>query len=120
MYYLKKLMEVSSSHSLNLNYESPCSNKHGHNFKITVYCKSETLNKDGMIIDFTEIKKIVNNLMDHKDLNDVVTELYDNDITDELNPTAENLSKILHDTIPYCYKVTVQETDGNEVTYCGE
>ena len=57
MYYIKKTMEVSASHSLSLSYESKCTNLHGHNWVITVYCKSEKLNADGMVCDFTHIKE---------------------------------------------------------------
>jgi len=106
MFKLKKQIEISASHTLkHLPYKSPCKNLHGHNFKITVYCKTGQLKENGMIIDFTEIKRIVNQY-DHRDLNDFM----------EI-PTAENFAKKLCHEIPQCYKITVQETEGNEVTY---
>ena len=40
MYYIKKTIEISSSHRLNLSYESKCQNLHGHNWIITIYVKS--------------------------------------------------------------------------------
>ncbi|MBQ6659367.1 MAG: 6-carboxytetrahydropterin synthase, partial [Prevotella sp.] len=40
MYYVKKTMEISAAHQLQLDYESKCTNLHGHNWIITVYCKS--------------------------------------------------------------------------------
>ena len=43
MYTVIKRMEVSASHSLNLSYRSKCENLHGHNWIITVYCRSEVL-----------------------------------------------------------------------------
>ena len=106
MYYLQKTIEISSAHKLNLPYESRCTNVHGHNWIVTVFCKSKELNNEGMIIDFTEIKKIVDNL-DHKNLNDILP----------FSPTAENIAKFLVSNIPKCYKVTVQETLGNIITY---
>ena len=57
MYYIKKRLEVSASHNLKLSYESKCQNLHGHNWIIYVYCKGEELNQDGMLFDFTHIKK---------------------------------------------------------------
>ena len=57
MYIVKKRLEISASHRLTLSYESKCQNLHGHNWIITVYCASEVLNKDGMVMDFTHIKK---------------------------------------------------------------
>lgn len=107
MYYLEKIIEISASHNLNLSYESKCKNIHGHNWTITIFCKSEKLNDNGMIVDFSEIKKIITDKLDHKNLNDEF----------KFNPTAENLSKWIVDTIQYCYKVTVQESKGNIVSY---
>lgn len=57
MYYVSKRMEIAGAHQLKLPYESKCSNLHGHNWIITVYCKSEKLTTYGMIVDFTKIKK---------------------------------------------------------------
>lgn len=106
MYTVTKRIEVSGSHVLNLPYESKCSNLHGHNWIINVTLKSETLDENGMILDFTKIKEIVNQL-DHAHLNDIVP----------FNPTAENIAKWLCDKIPHCVKVSVQETEGNVATY---
>ena len=39
------------------------------------------------------------------------------DITNYFNPTAENMAKWICDQIIPCYKVTVQESEGNIATY---
>lgn len=106
MYTVTKRIEVSGSHVLSLPYESKCSNLHGHNWIINVTLKSETLDENGMILDFTKIKEIVNQL-DHTHINNIVP----------FNPTAENMAKWLCDKIPYCVRVSVQETEGNVATY---
>jgi 6-pyruvoyltetrahydropterin/6-carboxytetrahydropterin synthase len=106
MYYLKKKMEVAGAHHLNLDYSSKCSNIHGHNWVVTIYCKSEILDKNGMIVDFTSIKNIVNQL-DHQNINNVVG----------MNPTAENLARWLCEQIPYCYRIDISETENNEASY---
>ena len=108
MYYVSKVLEVSASHCLHLDYESKCKNVHGHNWIITVHCKLKTLNDNGMVIDFTEIKKRVM-VLDHDDLNNHLP-----------NPTAENIAKYLCDSIPFCYKVDVQESEGNIASYESE
>ncbi|MDO4191360.1 MAG: 6-carboxytetrahydropterin synthase, partial [Bacteroidales bacterium] len=51
MYYISKRLEVAGAHCLALNYDSKCSYLHGHNWFITVYCKSEKLNENGMVVD---------------------------------------------------------------------
>ena len=44
MYTVIKRMEISAAHSLRLSYSSKCENLHGHNWIITVYCRSKELN----------------------------------------------------------------------------
>ena len=107
MYYIQKKLEISASHHLVLDYESKCSNLHGHNWQIVVCCKSETLNEDGMVVDFTHIKKIVKGQLDHKCLNDVL----------DCNPTAENIARWIAERIPHCYRVSVKESEGNVAIY---
>lgn len=107
MYYVQKTIEVAMAHRLSLSYESKCTQIHGHNAVITVYCKSRELNNEGMVVDFTEVKRIIKNLLDHKYVNDVV----------DFNPTAENLARWLCDRIPNCYKVSFQESEKNVATY---
>lgn len=65
MYYIKKSFEISASHHLKLSYQSKCSNVHGHNWHITIYCKSRELNKDGMVADFSEVKRLIHDRLDH-------------------------------------------------------
>lgn len=101
-------MEIAGSHKLNLDYESKCQNLHGHNWIVTVYLKGEVLNHNGMLMDFTHIKKQIHDVLDHQHINDIV----------EVNPTAENMSKWICDKLgDMCYKVEVQESEGNIATY---
>lgn len=110
MYYVSKRLEIAGSHKLNLDYESKCKNLHGHNWIITVHCKSKELNTNGMVVDFTLIKNVVTNYFDHKNINDIYP-------FTEINPTAENIAKYICSQIPYCYKVEVQESEGNIAIY---
>ena len=107
MFTVIKRLEISASHKLVLPYRSKCASLHGHNWIITVYCRSARLNADGMVVDFTKIKDIVN-LFDHRCANDIM---------EGLNPTAENMAKWLCDRIPHCIRVAVQETEGNTAVY---
>jgi 6-pyruvoyltetrahydropterin/6-carboxytetrahydropterin synthase len=43
MYTVRKRMEISAAHKLNLDYESRCQNLHGHNWIIEIYCRSSEL-----------------------------------------------------------------------------
>lgn len=107
MYYVSKRIEVALAHSLSLDYESKCTRLHGHNAVVTVYCCAERLDPNGMVADFSHIKEIVTEKLDHRCLN----ELFD------FNPTAENLARWICDNIPHCYKVLVQESEGNTAAY---
>ncbi len=57
MFTVTKRLEVSASHQLKLDYPSKCQNLHGHNWIITVHARSEELDHNGMVIDFTIIKE---------------------------------------------------------------
>ena len=108
MYYVKKELEVSASHYLKLNYESKCENLHGHNWNITVYLKSKKLDENGMVMDFTHIKKKIVEKMDHQNLNRVF----------DFNPTAENIAKWIQEELgDKCYKVSVEESKNNKAIY---
>ena len=107
MYTVIKRMEISAAHQLRLSYPSKCENLHGHNWIITVYCRSLTLNEDGMVVDFTHIKQAVHSKLDHQNLNDVLP----------FNPTAENIAHWICKQIPTCFKVEVKESEGNTAIY---
>lgn len=109
MYYVKKRIEISASHKLSLNYESKCENLHGHNWIVEIYMKSETLDENGMVYDFTHIKEKVKSKLDHQNLNDILN---------GINPTAENIAKWIKEQLgEKCYKVMVQESEGNIAVY---
>lgn len=107
MYYLTKRIEISASHKLELDYESKCTNLHGHNWVITVHCRAKDLNSNGMVTDFTDIKRTVMGRLDHANLNEVLP----------FNPTAENLARWICENVPNCYRVDVQESEGNTASY---
>ena len=60
-----------------------------------------------MVTDFTHIKKTVKDNLDHKYINKIL----------KINPSAENIAKWICDNIDNCYKVSVQESEGNIATY---
>ena len=107
MYRISKRFEISGAHRLQLSYESKCQELHGHNWIITVFCQSKTLNAEGMVVDFSHVKNAIQEKLDHKYLNEVV----------DFNPTAENMAKWICDQIPKCYKVSGQESEGNVAEY---
>lgn len=107
MYYVKKRLEISACHRLNLSYDSKCTNMHGHNWIITVYCRAKELNADGMVVDFTHVKHMISDKLDHADLNAILP----------FNPTAENIARWVCEQVPHCYRADVQESEGNVASY---
>jgi len=113
-----------AAHKLNLTYESKCQNLHGHSYKcaVTITNDRDLLDANGMIVDFTELKKIikerVEDRLDHK---------YLNDIFGAVNSTAEYMSKWIADQIDeglkkedigaYCSRVELNETAKNMAIY---
>ena len=115
---LTRKFEFETAHLLT-NYDGKCKNIHGHSYKlfVTIIGKPE-INPEspklGMVIDFTELKNIVNeNIIDKLDHNIILDrkstllkQLADNNniyITD-FQPTAENILlhivEILKDKLP--------------------
>lgn len=107
MYYVKKRLEIAGCHRLQLDYESKCSQMHGHNWVITVWCRARELNANGMVVDFTHIKRNITDLLDHRNFNEVLP----------FNPTAENIARWICDLIPEAYRVEVVESENNSAVY---
>lgn len=114
MHILKLTTNFSAAHQLTNAYDKKCNASiHGHNWKVLIEITSSTL-KNNMIIDFTRLKEIVNEL-DHKNLNAIL----------DFEPTAELIAKYLHDKIKLNFKnnknlsitVTVWEADNSSITY---
>ncbi len=83
-----------SAHYLE-NYDGPCARMHGHTYRVQLCVAGESLNEQGMLMDFKDMKKELNKLvkkLDHQILNEVVdfsttTELLAKYFYDQLNPS---------------------------------
>ena len=78
----------SSGHFLR-NYKGKCENPHGHNYKVKVTLRGETLDQAGLLLDFRELKQVMRPVierLDHQMINDLVP-------FTEINPSAENLAR---------------------------
>ncbi len=104
-----KEFSFEMSHVLS-DYDGPCRNIHGHSYRLFVTVAGTPLNdpgnpKNGMVIDFNELKQIVNdeiiNIFDHsvavcsdyvKTKLDTLKSIFSNIVTIDYQPTCENLA----------------------------
>ena len=103
MFELDVIREFSSAHCLK-GYCGNCSEKHGHNWSVQVFIRSEKLDEIGIAVDFKALKRELDALLgefDHKDLNTIPP-------FDKLNPTSENIAM-------YIYKRLSEKLNGNGV-----
>lgn len=115
MYRVRKKFKFEAAHKLVSSYSKKCQKIHGHSYVVEVFLQSETLNEDGMVIDFGQLK---DRLSDIFGLFDHMTVLSDKDkstghirqaeisamydlgiLTVPWNPTAENMAKAFYEKI---------------------
>lgn len=102
-----------------------CSNPnwHGHNYEIVVSLTGEPNPDTGYVYDMKKLSDLIKERVlirfDHKNLNLDVSEFKN------LNPTAENIVKVIYDLLRpeiedrYEMKITLYETERNFVEYPG-
>ena len=100
-----------SAHKLN-DYKGICKNLHGHTWRVEVWFKGDSIDKDkiGILVDFNIVKKLKQKL-DHKVLNEVIN----------FNPTAENLTEYIYKYLKQKNietKVRVYEVSIGKQTWC--
>tara|TARA_B100001939_G_C16417776_1_gene395188 strand:- start:132 stop:500 length:369 start_codon:yes stop_codon:yes gene_type:complete len=120
MYTLTTMVEFSSAHTL-VGHSGPCKKMHGHNWKVEVEITGQKLDKIGMVVDFKEIRKATNLVvdeLDHEFLNNL--EPFSED-----NPTAENIARYIFTKLSEEFSnknvkvnsIKLWETDKSAVSY---
>jgi len=134
--YVTRVETFSASHRLNSDSLSVEENRrifgkcnglngHGHNYKVEVTIKEKIDPVTGMVINLTDLKKIMEvailNVLDHKNV-DKDVDYFKTNVS-----TAENMAVFIWHRLKKemshsdsLYKVRVHETDKNIVTYKGE
>jgi len=90
MYELKIIRKFAAAHQLPLS-QTKCENLHGHNWTIEVIVQGERLDKSGMMIDFSILKKEVDQILDkldHQFLNEIP-------FFKENSPSSENIARYI-------------------------
>lgn len=110
----------------NFNVFGKCSNPnyHGHNYTLETWIEGEIDTITGYVFDLGELKKIIQSKVtdrfDHRNLNLDCPEF------EGLNPTAENIAKVIWSIlrgeidVKYGLSVRLFETENNYVEYDGK
>lgn len=123
MYELNVDSKFAAAHSLR-GYNGECARLHGHTWGVTATIRVHSLDDLGMSIDFKNVSRALDGIIrrfDHQNLDDL-EEFRD------VNPTAENLGKLIFELLSekinsdnaLVFSVTVSESDKYHVTYMKE
>ncbi len=88
MYELKIITRFAAAHQLKM-VAKECENLHGHNWKIEVCLAGKALNSAGVLMDFSQLKEILSEIierLDHKFLNELEC------FNDSFPPSSENIA----------------------------
>lgn len=137
---ITKEFHFEMSHCLN-NYNGLCKNIHGHSYKLFVcvlgkICQNQNSEDYGMVMDFSKLKKIVQNQiledLDHALMIEIHSPFYQNMKAMDLKkkvvdfqPTCENLVLYIKNEILKSlpqnlelFSVTLYETASSHATWC--
>ena len=98
-------------------------NFHGHNYVMETWVEGEIDPETGFLINLTDLKKIIKDEIedefDHRNLNLDCPDFKD------LNPTAENIAKVIYQRLKpkleqYNLTIKLYETQNNIAEYSGE
>lgn len=134
MIYITKIFHFEAAHAL-AGYDGKCRNIHGHSYELQVTVKGEPIDepenpKNGMVIDFHDLKQIVNEevveRLDHSfiigtnmpdDFVESAKQNFDKIVCVDYQPTTENMLADFAERIKVklpqnveLYSVRLQET----------
>lgn len=94
MFQIGVIRHFSSAHHLR-GYKGKCEALHGHNWKVEAQVRSEKLDHLGMVVDFGDLKTILDALLDELDH----TLINDHPYFKEHNPSSEELARFLFERL---------------------
>jgi len=107
MFRVSREIDFCYGHRL-LNYDGKCKYLHGHNGRAIITIESATLDERGMVLDFSDIKRVVSSWIDEKldhrmllhESDPMVSILQQHGeplFLMDVNPTAENIARLIYD-----------------------
>jgi 6-pyruvoyltetrahydropterin/6-carboxytetrahydropterin synthase len=107
MYLVTKRIDFCYGHRL-LDYDGICKHPHGHNAVVEVDVRTDRLDKRNMVVDFSDIKRVVKGWID-RELDHKMILRHDDPLVKPLealgepiykvdsNPTVERIAKLIFD-----------------------
>ena len=116
---LFKVFKFDAAHRLPcVGEQHKCSEIHGHSFRIEVHISGHVDPRFGWVIDFADIRRAVEPILDQLD------HKYLNDVEGLNNPTSENIAQWIWERLciglPQLSKIVVQESPESGCVYRGE
>jgi 6-pyruvoyltetrahydropterin/6-carboxytetrahydropterin synthase len=107
MFRVTREIDFCYGHRL-LNYEGKCRYLHGHNGRAVIVIESEQLDSRGMVLDFSDIKRVVSGWIDRELDHRMILHRQDPAVEMlqrlgeplflvDVNPTAESIAKLIFD-----------------------
>ena len=138
MYSVTKTIPFEAGHRL-MSHKGKCHNLHGHNYVAEITITRNELDKNGMVIDFFDVKTFTNEFLKQWDHTMILNSSDADNIahckkhqyklyTIDAEPTAENMAKIIYDyinrkidkSILTKVSVTIYETPDCKATFTDE
>jgi 6-pyruvoyltetrahydropterin/6-carboxytetrahydropterin synthase len=107
MYRVSREIDFCYGHRL-LNYDGKCKYLHGHNGRAVIVIEAPDLDDRGMVMDFSDIKRVVSSWIDehldhrmllHREdpMAPILEKMGEPVHLLDVNPTAENIAKLIHE-----------------------
>jgi len=94
LFEVKIISNFAAAHYLK-GFRGKCENLHGHNWKVEVVLRGKSLEGNGILVDFGEVKAATREALeevDHKYLNELP-------FFSENNPSSENIARFLFERL---------------------
>ena len=112
MFRVSREIDFCYGHRL-LNYDGKCKYLHGHNGTAILAIETDQLDERGMVVDFSDIKRVVSTWIDdnldhrmilHRDdpAVAILQQMGEPLFLLDVNPTAENIARLIHEHAVQC------------------
>lgn len=120
MYELNKDFNFSAAHYIPSEDSGKCMRTHGHTYFVNLTIAGDTLDHNGFLVNFSDLKQLVHGKFDHQLLNEL-SEFQGKSPSTEV--VAHTIYELIQNTLnqrtnqPQCLQVYVRETPTSYVVF---